>query len=46
MPEDDRVYDVKRLIVEHTKSPSLRHIRDPYALHKLAAEIVKKLGYR
>ena len=43
MTDDDRINVVQRLIAEHAKSPSLRHIRDPYALNKLAGAIVKKL---
>ncbi len=43
MTEDDRVDTVKRLLSEHMKSPSLRHIKDPYMLIKLAQDIVKKL---
>jgi hypothetical protein len=31
------------MINEHTKSPSLRHIRDPYAISKLASDIVRSL---
>ena len=41
--DDDRVGVVKRLLFEHVKSPSLRHIRDPYILIKLAQDIVRKL---
>lgn len=41
--DDDRVETVKRLLFEHVKSPSLRHVKDPYMLIKLAQEIVKKL---
>jgi len=41
--EDARVDIVKRLLFEHVKSPSLRHIKDPYMLIKLAQDIVKKL---
>ena len=43
MPEDDRVNQVQRLILEHLKSPSLCHIRDAYAVNKLAHDIVRKL---
>lgn len=44
--EDDRVYTVQKLIQEHLKSPSLRHIRDGYAVQKLAADIVRRLDHR
>lgn len=43
MPENDRVNQVQRLILEHLKSPSLRHIRDAYAVNELAHDIVRKL---
>lgn len=41
MSEDPRLYSVKNLLFEYVKSPSLRHIRDPYALIKLAQEIMR-----
>ena len=44
MREDERVWDVKELLFEYVKSPSLRHIRDPHALTRLAQEIVKRIG--
>ena len=44
--EDDRVYTVQKLIHEHLKSPSLRHIRDGYAVQKLAGDIVRRLDRR
>jgi hypothetical protein len=43
MTEDARIYIVKELIAEHTKSPSLRHVRDPYAINKLAHQIIRRL---
>ncbi|RYE64722.1 MAG: hypothetical protein EOO83_00440 [Oxalobacteraceae bacterium] len=43
MLDDDRVQIVKRCLFEHVRSPSLRHIKDPYAVLKLAQEIVRKL---
>lgn len=43
MSEDDRVEIVKRLLFEHMRSPSVRHIKDPYMLMKLAQQIVRKL---
>lgn len=43
MIDDDRVDVVKGLLFEHMKSPSLRHIKDPYVVIKLAQTIVKKL---
>ncbi len=43
MREDDRAWSVKDLLSDYVRSPSLRHIRDPHSLHKLALEIVKFL---
>lgn len=39
MSEDVRLDVVKSLLFEYVKSPSLRHISDPYAVNKLAREI-------
>ena len=39
MPEDVRLDEVKSLLFDYVKSPSLRHIRDPHAVNKLAREI-------
>ena len=44
MREDERVWDVRELLFHSVKSPSLRHIRDPHALTRLAQEIVKRIG--
>jgi hypothetical protein len=44
--EDDRAYTVQKLIREHLKSPLLRHIRDGYAVQKLASDIVRRLDRR
>lgn len=43
MVDDYRVDVVKRMLFEHMKSPSLRHIKDPYMVIKLAQDIVKLL---
>lgn len=43
MLDDHRVDTVKRLLFDYVKSPSLRHIKDPYMLITLAQDIVKKL---
>jgi hypothetical protein len=40
MAEDERVWAVKELLFDYVKSPSLRHIRDPYSVSRLAQEIV------
>ncbi len=38
---DHRASAVQRLVREHVRSPSLRHIRDPHALEKLCVAIVQ-----
>lgn len=43
MREDERVWAVKELLFDYVKSPSLRHIRDPHSLIKLAQEIVRRI---
>jgi hypothetical protein len=40
---NERVYEVVHALAHYVKSPSLRHIRDPNALAKLAQEIVVSL---
>jgi hypothetical protein len=42
MTEDERVWAVRRLLFDYVKSPSLRHIRDPHSVSKLAQEIVRQ----
>jgi hypothetical protein len=43
MREDERLWAVKELLSDYMKSPSLRHIRDPYSIARLAKEIVKRI---
>jgi hypothetical protein len=43
MGEDERVWAVKELLFDYVKSPSLRHIRDPHSVIRLAQEIVKRI---
>ena len=43
MREDDRTREIVRIFTDHTKSASLRHIRDSDAILRLADEIIKKL---
>ena len=43
MREDERIWTVKELLFDHVKSPSLRHIRDPHSLTRLAQEIVRRI---
>jgi hypothetical protein len=41
--ENDRIYAVTSKLDDYIKSPSLRHIRDPRSLQKLAKEIVQAI---
>lgn len=43
MKEDERIWAVKELLFDYVKSPSLRHIRDPHSVSKLAQEIVRRI---
>lgn len=43
MSNDYRVQEVSEQLHEYVKSPSLRHIRDPYAINKLAHQIMRRL---
>jgi hypothetical protein len=43
MREDERIWTVKELLFDYVKSPSLRHIRDPHSVIKLAQEIVRRI---
>ncbi|TPJ27157.1 hypothetical protein [Mesorhizobium sp. B2-8-3] len=43
MREDERISAVKELLFDYVKSPSLRHIRDPYSVIRLAHEIVRRV---
>ncbi|OBQ65278.1 hypothetical protein [Mesorhizobium loti] len=43
MREDERISIVKELLFAYVKSPSLRHIRDPYSVIRLAQEIVRRI---
>jgi hypothetical protein len=43
MREDERVWSVKELLFDYVKSPSLRHIRDPHSVTRLAQEIVRRI---
>lgn len=40
MFDNDRVYAVRRLIFDYVRSPSLRHLRDPHSVGKLAEQVV------
>jgi hypothetical protein len=39
----DRQYAIVSLLLDYVKSPSLRHLRDPQSIRKLAKEIVNAL---
>ena len=43
MREDERIWAVKELLFDYVRSPSLRHIRDPHSLTKLAQEVVRRI---
>ncbi|WP_244425994.1 hypothetical protein [Sinorhizobium fredii] len=43
MKNDDRVSAVREILFEYVKSPSLRHIRDPHSIIRLAQEIVRSI---
>lgn len=40
---DERIGTVARLIHRHVASPSLRHIRDPNAVNRLAEDIIREI---
>ncbi|OYU71394.1 MAG: hypothetical protein CFE28_16190 [Alphaproteobacteria bacterium PA2] len=46
MVEDERLHAVKALVINHVSTPSLRRIRDAWAVHLLAQEILEKLDHR
>jgi hypothetical protein len=41
--EDERIWAVKSLLFDYVRSPSLRHLRDPLSVSKLANDIVKRI---
>jgi len=41
MPEDERLWSIRSLISDYARSPSLRHIRDPFFIAKLAKDILR-----
>lgn len=41
MPEDERLYSIRSLIFDYVKSPSLRHVREPHFVAKLAKDILR-----
>lgn len=43
MNDDERIWAVKELLFDYVKSPSLRHIRDPHSVVKLAQDIVRRI---
>lgn len=46
MEDDDRMRTVKGLLFSHVSTPSQRHMRDAWAIHLLAKEIIDKLDHR
>ena len=46
MADSERVNAVTSLLFDYAKSPSLRHIRDPYQILKLAQQIVQAIDRR
>ena len=46
MDDGDRVRAVKELLFNHVCTLSLRQVRDAWAIHLLAKEIVEKLDLR
>lgn len=46
MSNDDRLQEIKRLLLNYARSPSLRHIRDPNTVHVLASEIMRVVDGR
>jgi hypothetical protein len=46
MIDDERVWEVRRILDDYLKSPSLRHIRDPHSVLGAAKSIVKCLDRR
>jgi hypothetical protein len=46
MPEDQRPYTISLLISDYVKSPSLRHLRDPYSIEKLSKDILRAVDRR
>lgn len=43
MRDDERISAVKDLLFQYVRSPSLRHIRDLYSVHRLAVDIVRRV---
>lgn len=41
--ETERLWAIKRALFEYVKSPSLKHVRDPNSVHKLATEILRSV---
>lgn len=41
MSEDERLYSIRSLIFDYVKSPSLRHIREPHFVAKLAKDVLR-----
>jgi hypothetical protein len=46
MDDDERIRIVKGLLIDHVSNPAQRHVRDGWAVHLLAKEIIEKLDHR
>ena len=45
MSQDERLSAIRQILFDFVKSPSLRHIRDPHSVYRLAQEIVKRIDW-
>lgn len=43
MVSDERISAIRAILSEYVRSPSLRHLRDPHSLLRVATDIVKRL---
>lgn len=43
MTDDDRVWQVKQILVDYLRSPSSRHLRDPHSIASLSRSIIKSV---
>ena len=42
--QDPRLPGIRKLLFEYVRSPSLRHLRDPHSVNRLAEDVVRSLG--
>jgi hypothetical protein len=43
---NDKVLALKKLVLDHVSSPSVRHIRDPIMIHRLAEAFIANFDRR